>query len=91
MDEQLTFDFPETEAPPGYRVCLYKDDVEMFRSGPQAPAVAAALRRSIVEQLQQSPLCLTTWEEDPRPTGWFGVNPEAGKNHIYLMRIEKDS
>ena len=89
MDQQLTFDL-QTDPSSTHCVVVCKNEVPVARSNPNSWVGAALTRRALVTLLQRSPRCFTVWEEDPRSTGWFGLNPYSQQGaDVYALFIEK--
>jgi hypothetical protein len=84
--QQLALDYQ----PSMYSVHFYKNDVLLAHTQPKAQVAAAAERRALVRALQRSPRCFTAWEDDPRSTGWFGLNQGRRSAAVYHITLERN-
>lgn len=71
MESQLTLDFPAPQRLS--RIHILRDGERLRTFSPSPPAEAHNWRERLITQLKNSPITEIQWEDDPRPTGWFGV------------------
>jgi hypothetical protein len=78
-----------TEQASSYEIVLLRNDIPILTLHADALAEAQSKRRDLVDLLQRDPRNRTVWEDNPRPTGWWGLRPTPPlAAAVYNIRIE---